>query len=379
VIAPWVGALWIGLVMQAAGDGSPEPAPLAVPEPAPLAAPEPTPAPTPAPVAVAVMRPPRGDAVLEETGSRIRSELAAMGLEGEFVDCPPEAATDPDACPDLEAAATISLAREAGVVQISVRTILPDGLELRRHVRVFAHDGGDDPSVLAVRAVELLRDLRLTGQRPRPHRPTGPARDDEDPKIPLPPPPPPVPPRWRLSAGGALLASPAHGRPGVGPESGVAISAGAVIGPRLLLFASFVGPFDTSISALNPGEPLATGRLVQALVTLELRFKFRAGPLEPFGALLTGLNYLKETVTVPGGEGTTVPKTGSAWVPMFGIGGGVSWSFWKRFYLCADAAAFVTQPTILVNIVDRFGGDHVVARTGDPSILISSSAGLALP
>jgi hypothetical protein len=357
VIAPCVGALWIGLLMQAAGDGSP----------------------APAPAPVAVLRPPRGDVVLEEAGSRIRSELAAMGLEGQFVDCPPEAATDPVVCADLEATATISLARQGGVVEISVRTILPDGLELRRHVRVFAHDGGDDPSVLAVRAVELLRDLRLTGQRPTPRRPTGPARDDEDPKIPLPPPPPPVPPRWRLSTGAALLASPAHSKPGVGPELAVAISAGAVLGPRLLLFASFAGPFDTSLSILNTSIKPTTGRLVQALATVELRFKFMTGPLEPFGAVLTGVNYLKETLTVPSVDGTTTPSSDSAWVPMFGIGGGVSWRFWKRFYICADAAVFVTQPIILVNIEDDLHKDRVVARTGDPSILISSSAGLALP
>ena len=360
MIAPCAGALWIGLLMQAAGNGSP--APLAAPAPAP----------------VAVMRPPLGDAVLEEAGSRIRSELAAMGLEGQFVDCPPEGATDPGACPDLEATATISLARRDGVVEISVRTILSDGLELRRHVRVFTHDGGDDPSVLAVRAVELLLDLRLTGRGPR--RPTSPARDDEEPKIPLPPLPPPVPPRWRLSTGGAVLASPAHGRPGIGPALGVAISAGAVVAPRLLAFASFAGPFETSISAPNGPLLPATGRLVQALVTLELRLKFRAGPLEPFGAVLTGLNYLSETVTVVADvDGTAVRSTASTWVPMFGIGGGVSWSFWRRFYVCADAAAFVTQPVMLVNIEDHLGNNHIVARTGDPSILISSSAGLRLP
>ena len=344
--------------MLAAGDGSPEP--VAAPEPVVVAAP------------VAVMRPPPGDAVLEETGSRIRSELAAMGLEGRFVDCPPEAATDPGACPDLDANATISLAREDGVVEISVRAILPDGLELRRHVRVFPHDGGDDPSVLAVRAVELLRDLRLTG--PRPRRPTGPAQDDEDPKIPLPPPPSP---RWRLSTGAAVLGSPAHGQPGVGPAWGVAISAGAVVAPHLLVSASVAGPFNTSLSVPNTFVRPTTGTLVQAVATLELRFKFRAGPLEPFGAVLTGVNYLKETID--GTDTMTAPLMATAWAPMFGIAGGVSWSFWNRFYVCLDGTVFVTQPVILVNVEDQGDKNHVVARTGAPSLLLGASAGLALP
>jgi hypothetical protein len=366
VIAPCAGALWVGLTMAAAG------------EPSFATATPPTDATAPsANSIVAVKRPPPGDTVLAEAGSRLRSELAAMGLEGQFVDCPPTE-TEPGACPDAEAPATISLARQDdGIIEIGVRTILSDGLELSRHVRVLARDGGDDPAVLAVRAVELLRDLRLTGQRPPPRRPTGPARDDEEPKIPLPPPPQPEPPPWRLSTGVAMLASPASNEPGVGPAVGVAISAGAVVGPHLLVFASFAGPFDTSFSATNTFIQPTTRRLVQALATLELRFRFTAGPLEPFGAVLTGVNYLKATIADD--PATNAPSTTSAWVPMFGIGGGVSWSFWKRFYVCVDASAFVTQPDMLVVIYDPDGRANVVARTGAPSILIGSAVGVSLP
>jgi hypothetical protein len=364
VIAPCAGALWIGLVMAAAGEPSSATGTLT-----------PTPPAETAPSTnslVAVRRPPPGDTVLAEAGSRLRSELAAMGLEGQFVDCPPTE-SEGGACPDAAATATISLARrDDGIVEIGVRTILPDGLELSRHVRVLARDGGDDPAVLAVRAVELLRDLRLTGQRPTRRRPTGPAWDDEDPKIPLPPPPPPGPPRWRLSTGAAAIASPASNQPGVGPALGVAISAGTVVGPHLLIFASFAGPFNKSLSATNAVAQPVAGRLVQALATLELRFKFTAGPLEPFVAALSGVNYLK----------TTFDTTLSAWVPLFGVGGGVSWSFWKRFYLCFDTKVFVTQPDELVVIYPPPPYPQlpqVIARTGAPSILIGSAVGLSLP
>ena len=47
---------------------------------------------------------------------------------------------------------------------------LPDGYELHRLIRVPAAAGGDDPSVLAVRAVELLRDIYLDVPRDFPHR-----------------------------------------------------------------------------------------------------------------------------------------------------------------------------------------------------------------
>jgi hypothetical protein len=367
VIAPCAGALWVGLTMAAAGEPSSAPA---TTTPAAATAPSTT-------STVAVMRPPPGDTVLEEAGSRIRSELAAMGLEGKFVDCPPTE-TDGNGCPDAEASATISLARQDGVVEIAVRTILPDGLELRRHVRVLAHDGGDDPSVLAVRAVELLRDLRLTGQRPPPRepKPTGPARDDEEPKPPPPPPPPPVPPRWRLSTGVALLGSPAGTQPGVGPAFGLAIGASAIVGPSLTVGVGFAGPFDSTLGPID----MRSAALVQALVTLEFRFRLTLGPLEPFAAVLTGVNYLK--ATIPGG-GVAVaidPSTTSAWVPLLGMGVGVAWSFRTRFYLCVEAAAFVTQPDMLVSIEHAdLVSSTVVGRTGLPSILISSSAGLILP
>jgi len=349
VIAPCTGALWIGLTMAVTGEPSPA---------------KPTPAAATAPSAhsiVAVRQPPPGDTVLEAADSRIRSELAAMGLEGQFVDCPPTE-TDPGACPDAAATATIALARrDDGVVEIGVRTILPDGLELSRHVGVLARDGGDDPAVLAVRAVELLRDLLLTGQRPAPR---GPARDEEEPKL---PPPPPVPPRWRLSIGVALLGSPAGDQPGVSPAIGPAIAGGGVIGPSLSIIATLAGPFDTSLGPTN-GRSAA---LVQALATLELHFRLKIDPLEPFVAVLTGVNYLKATIPR---TSTVDPSNSSAWVPLFGVGIGIAPRLGTRFYLCLEAAAFVTQPDMLVYI-----DGEVTGSTGAPSILLTSSLGLMLP
>jgi hypothetical protein len=352
-----VGALWLGLLAAAAGEPT-----ATLPGTTPGAA-EAAP---PTRSIVAIRRPPSGDAVLGEAGSRLRSELAAMGLEGQIVDCPPtETDSGAGGCPDAAATATISLARrDDGIVEIGVRTILPDGLELSRHIRVLARDGGDDPAVLAVRAVELLRDLRLTARRPAPPRPGGPARDDEEPKL---PPPPPVPPRWHLSTGVAVLGSPRADQPGVGPASGPAIGAGAVIGPGLSIAASLAGPFDASLGPIDG----RTATLLQALATLELRFRLRIGQLEPFAAVLTGVDYLRCTLPAT----SRLPaSSSSAWVPLFGVGGGLTWSFRTRFYASAEATAFVTQPDMLVYIDNQIAGS-----TGAPSILISASAGLTLP
>ena len=118
---------------------------------------------------MAVVRPGTHDPLLQEASSRIRSELAASGLESRLVDCaePTEAAR----CPGPDAAAAISLGRKDGVVEIDVRAFLPDGLELARHVACSTATAVEDPSVLAVRAVELLRDLRLNAQRRAAGRP----------------------------------------------------------------------------------------------------------------------------------------------------------------------------------------------------------------
>ncbi|HEX3903355.1 MAG TPA: hypothetical protein VH853_10945 [Polyangia bacterium] len=343
------GALWVGLVLAAAGD--------------PATAPAPSLAPVPVSSAVAVTRPPADDAILDEASTRIRSELAASGIESILVDCEKDAPAGSPGCAAVTASATISLAREDGVAEIDVGVTLPDGLEMRRHVRVLPRDGGDDPSVLAVRAVEVLRDLRLNARPRAPAGPQGPARDDEEPKIPLPPPPPP---RWRISSGAAVLAAPAFQGQGIGPALGVALGAGAVLDSHFAVFVALAGPFNSSFGAVNA----RSSALVQAIATLELRYRFTLGPLQPFGALLSGVNYLKETVT-GGSSGTAVTAT---WVPAFGAGGGLSLELWERFTASVEADGFVTAPDVLVEVQSQ-----IVGRTGAPSLLVQANVGLQLP
>jgi hypothetical protein len=339
-----VGALWVGLMMAVAGD----PATAAPAAPPPAAA-----------SFVAVMQPPADDAVLVETASRICSELAASGLEGRLVDCARREA-DGIPCPDAAGHETISLERQDGVVEINVRVIATDGLELGRHVRVMSRDGGGDASVLAVRAVELLRDVRLNAQRPAPPGPRQSARDDEEPRL---PPPPPVPTRWLLTTGGTMLGAPAGKQQGVGPSLGLAFGAGAIIGPHLVILATFAGPFDNLLGSVDAGN----ASLTQILTTLELRYRFLPGPLQPFAALFSGANYLRASVS-----GTAIST--SAWVPLFGAGGGFSQEISNRFTASLEVDAFVTDPDMLVYV-----DGQIVGRTGAPSLLVTASAGLILP
>jgi hypothetical protein len=324
---------------------------------------------------VAVVRPPDGDPLLEEVASRIRSELAASGAESRLIDC--AATADAHAlCPGPEAGvgATIALAREDGVVEIDVRAILPDGFELGRHVRVLARDGGDDPSVLAVRAVELLRDIRLNAQRHAPAGPQGPAQDAEEPK-PLAPPPPedaerrPPPLQWRLFTGVAALAAPGGSQPGFGPALGAALGAAAVLGPHLSTVLTVAGPFNTTF----PEYELQTATLLQALATLELRFRISRGGFQQFASVLSGVNYLRANVVST--NPAIASSVTSAWVPLFGAGGGVSFDFWQRFTAAAELEVFATAPSALLEANDG----HVFGRAGAPSILASVEVGVALP
>ena len=69
---------------------------------------------------------------------------------------------------------------------------------------------------------------------------------------------------------------------------------------------------------------------------------------------------------------STVP---SAWVPLFGAGGGLSYDFGERFSVSAEAEIFATAPSVLVEV----DNNTVVARTGAPSILVTTDLSLTLP
>jgi hypothetical protein len=367
------GAFSVVVVLAVAGDLPAPAGPEIVTPEAPAPAAEPPvmkpPPPTAVPAAgqfVAVLRPVTADPLLHEASSRIRSELAASGLPSQLVDCgePTEVP-----CPGPEAFAAIALGRRDGVVEIDVRAFLPDGFELARHVRVLDRDGGQDPEVLAVRAVELLRDLRLNVQRRAPPGPPKPATDAEEPQIPLPPPPPS---RWWLSTGVGTLSAPRTNQPGVWPALGATLAAGMIVAPRWATVLTFAGPFNSAF-----GAPVDNGQatLLQALATVELRYRFSPRVVRPFVSVLSGINYLRENLTDPNASSGRAPSLTTAWVPLFGGGGGISCEFGKRFSAGAEAEIFATAPPVLVEGYNQ----TVMARTGAPSIFVAADLSLAFP
>ena len=267
-----------------------------------------------------------------------------MGLEGQLVDCPPSATGGRGACPDagragdhLARAVTTASSRSASAPS------LPDGLELCRHVRVLARDGGDDPSVLAVRAVELLRDLRLTAQR----RPRGPAvagarrRGAEAAAAAR-----PFPPRLApLGRRGRCSASPQGDQPGVGPAFGPAIAAGAVFGPQPE-HRRRASP-DRSIASSAPSTrgPRRCSR--------PSRRWSSASACSPLGSARTvhrrahrgQLSARPTSPSTPHGSSPRTPPPGcrcSAWAV------GLSWRFREAFHASAGGGGLRDPPNMLV-------------------------------
>jgi hypothetical protein len=314
---------------------------------------------------VTVVEPPADDRVLVEAGLRIRSELDAAGLSNRAVACAGGVASG--SCDATASAAAIALSRQDGLATIRVIASLPDGYELHRLIRVPAAAGGDDPSVLAVRAVELLRDIYLDVPRELVYR--------EPPKPQAPPPPvatvgseAPSPPNDRKPMRVFLGAAVLGGRRGLGPAVAPVLSVAAPLHYGLSLFGTAAGPFARLVGDTETGTATTT----QALVALGVRFEIAFGPINPFVSAATGVHYIRAEGTSTQ-EVNQFPLTDSSFTPLFAAGTGVS--LWFRRWLAATAQieSFFTQP-----MTDVIVNQMVVGRSGGPSLLAELGLSVSL-
>jgi hypothetical protein len=311
------------------------------------------------PAGVIVLRPPAEDRVLHETSWRVRSELDVAGISSRMVDCP--ARTANGGCGGDDASvARISLSREEGIVTITVAATLPDGLELRRRVRVDPAQGGDEPTVIAVRAVELLRDIYL--DIPRATRPSAPTPVvAPPPAAPLAPASPPLEPRLgRVFAGIGVLT----GRKGLGPAAGPYAGVGLGLG-RFAAVATIAGPFSERLGRVGQTRP----EVDQSLLTLGLRYELDGWRVRPFATVATGLHYVRVQFVTSSGEDTD--PTTSSLAPLLAVGAGVSVPLWKWLMFSTEMAVLVSNPS-----VDVWVRTELVGRAGVPSFL--AQAGLAI-
>jgi hypothetical protein len=347
--------VWLALVVTASALPASRPA-----RAAPMVA-------VPAVTKVTVVDPPADDRILVEAGVRIRAELDAAGLSNRAVAC--AGGVGSAACDATASAAAIALSRQDGLATIRVIATLPDGYELHRLIRVPGAAGGDDPSVLAVRAVELLRDIYLDIPRDFPHREAAPAEPAGRPPVvvaPQAPQPPSAGDRKPLRAflGAAVLT----GRRGLGPAVAPVLCLALPVGYGLSLTATASGPFERLIGDADTG----TASTTQALVMVGARYELAFGQISPFASVATGVHYIRAEGT-PTQTMKQFTVTSDALSPLFAFGAGIS--VWVRRWLAATAQieSFYTQP-----ITDVTVSNVVVGRAGGPSLLAQIGLSVSL-
>jgi hypothetical protein len=317
----------------------------------------------PALTKVTVVDPPADDRVLVEAGIRIRSELDAAGLSNRTVTC--AGGVGSAGCDATASAAAIALSRQDGLATIRVVATLPDGYELHRLIRVSDAAGGDDPSVLAVRAVELLRDIYLDIPRDFPHR-------DQPRPAPAPAAVAAAAPAsaagehrpLRIFLGAAMLQGERGLGPAVAPVFGVAVP----IGRGLSLSGTAAGPFDRLVGDARTGTATTT----QALATFGARYELTLGRFSPFAALATGVHYIRAEGNPIQGM-NQVALSDSSTTPLLAFGAGIL--AWLRGWLAltAQMELFYTQP-----MTDVVISNVPVGRAGGPSLLVQLGLAVSL-
>lgn len=236
---------------------------------------------------VVLVRPEVSDKVLVEAFNRLRGELGSQSFEVIVVDAP-EGASTPEAidrlAQDKGAFAAISFTRRADTTTADVW--IADRTTGKTTVRTLALTGvRDAPSVLAVRAVDLLREsLRELNSAEAP--PPEVAHVDRRPV------PPAVrafvqsePPPWRLRLEGTALVE--TGRVGAGYGVGLALS--RRLSERFRAGLALAGPLIGASYRDTNGK--ASIRQELAWVELDAN-AYRAGPFAVAGVLGAGVYHL---------------------------------------------------------------------------------------
>ncbi len=312
-------------------------------------------------VDVAVLAPVRDDRVLVEAARRVGLELGASG----FTSAPVETAGD-------GYSARVAFVREDGVATIDLLGTLADGSPLDRRVRVPREEGGDDPAVLALRAAELLRGMRLAAHRPRPAAPA-PSTVSVDGDAPVAPPPPTE--IVRLFAGGAALEGRLTGA-GAGLAPSVTLGVSANVTPHVAILVAVAGPFFRDLAP----TPSGSAHTREELGVFGLRLETQRPRTNLSLLLAAGVHHLQATpdargfVASPPAPALRVRRAQSIFSPCVAVGAGVSHRLWRHAGVSASIVAVTLQPTIDVVVDGRS-----VGAAGAPSLLETIELWAAFP
>jgi hypothetical protein len=319
---------------------------------------------------VALIQPPaQGDELLTETRSRLKSELEAAGFEVDVIEAPENLdasaqvsslAVDPSAL----AAFTIVRAGKGPDAEIWVGDRLTGKIVVRR-IAVEATKGSS-PTLLAIRAVELLRASLLeatveteSGRATAPAVPPdvakwmGPARTGG---------------RRLLLQGATVEAAVAalHGFRGIGPGFAPSLRVGYGVASGLAARINVVGP---AISQdLQSSEGSAAVRQELAAAELVYVFGRSDSTFAAMASLGLGVHHIQvQGATVP----PNVPHKVSLWSALADAGLGAALRLTSRAAIVLEVQGFTTQPNAAVQIGESQAGS--ISRP----MFVASLGGLA--
>jgi hypothetical protein len=303
----------------------------------------------PPPAAVMIQRADDDEEVVLEASLRLKSELAVAGYTGQIVACTIDPAKGPVDCPQKEAQDSISLTRVEGASSIFATSVLPGGRRWQRWLRVPDADGGNDATLLAVRAVELLKDvqLHLATSNVDPEEPT--------PLEPFAQAPPPRPSGWVFAAGFSALTTPWRTQVPFFPVLGANLGAGRLLGSRMLVMIQACGPYLTYLpiatESSQPGPQDRPFFQVQALASA--RASWSSPRTGPFAAMRLGLRFMHVQL----GAANLNGPSDSAVLAMAGVGVGWALPLSRRVFTSLEVHLDIspsvqvvdnTQPTPIV-------------------------------
>ena len=319
----------------------------------------------PPPPVVMIARPANPNLVLEETTWRLRAELAAAGYGSQVVTCAADPLSGRLECPRDETLATIALARANGTTTISVTSRLRKGAELRREVHVDTKDGGGDATLLAVRAVELLRDLQLEVAQV--------AQDDEDPKpLELYHEPGRPPGRWYLWGGGSALLTPWTTSAAFVVAPGVILGVGIRLDEKVMLVLNAAGPFASSLplGSRNASGAVTDRSIYTGVGKLALRLGAQSAVQGFFSKFFVGLSYTYVQLD----PAVSYGSSGTAVAPLAGFGPGYTIRITPRLCVSTDLEVVATTNIKIVTSTRL-----TLAESGTVRLFFNVMAGVALP
>jgi hypothetical protein len=285
---------------------------------------------------VVLVRPPSSDALLVEAFNRLRAELRLQSFEVVVVDADPALASADSvgsAAQREDAFAGISITRRAGATSADVW--IADRVTGKTTLRTLAlQSQREAPSVLAVRAVDLLRSS-LRELPPGEEAPPDVVSVDRDPV-------PenvrewarPEPPSWKLRVEGGALGAVS----GVGLAYGGGAALSFRVAERFRIGVAFFGPLVGGEWTTTTGTAIVR----QELAWLEGTFvALRTAAFELGVTLGAGAYHLKATAEV---EPPLVARSDAVWSALGSVGPSAALHVTESLSLGVELAALGLTP-----------------------------------